>query len=155
KERAERGGTFDAAAARLLSREEALTAVETYESPAGLFWGDDTYTGDADPVYAWACDIAEGEVDPGTFEPRVAGFWAAQDVGKAVHPLMCKGQIEGGTLQAIGWALNEKVVWKDGLILNGRMTNYIVPTSLDAPPFTTILVEAPYSHGPAGGAKGI
>jgi CO/xanthine dehydrogenase Mo-binding subunit len=62
--------------------------------------------------------------------------------------------VEGGTLQAIGWALTEKLVTRDGKILNPRMTNYIVPTSLDAPPFTTILVEAPYSRGP-GGAKGV
>ena len=94
-------------------------------------------------------------MDLDTFETTVVSFWAAADVGKAIHPVMCKGQIEGGTLQAIGWALSEEIVWKDGKILNGRMTNYIVPTSLDAPRFTTILVEEPYSLGPGGGAKGL
>ena len=68
---------------------------------------------------------------------------------------MCKGQLEGGTLQAIGWALSEDVVWNRGRIVNPRMTNYIVPTALDAPPFETLLIEAPYAQGPAGGAKGI
>jgi CO/xanthine dehydrogenase Mo-binding subunit len=94
-------------------------------------------------------------VDLDTFETVVTGFWSAVDVGKAIHPLMCKGQIEGGTLQAIGWALSERLVVKEGKILNPRMTDYIVPTALDAPPFTTILVEEPYSRGPGGGAKGI
>jgi len=57
-------------------------------------------------------------------------------------------------LQSIGWALCEEVQWKDGHILNPRMTTYIVPTALDAPPFMTDLVEEPYTFGP-GGAKGI
>jgi CO/xanthine dehydrogenase Mo-binding subunit len=118
-------------------------------------WNDDTYRGDAYPCYAWACDIAEVEVDLDTFETKVLGFWAAQDIGKAIHPVMCAGQVEGGTLQAIGWALYENVVWsKDGRILNPRMTNYVIPTSKDAPPFHTVLVEHAFSGGP-NGAKGV
>jgi CO/xanthine dehydrogenase Mo-binding subunit len=156
-ERRSGGGTFDEAAGRLLRKQgHPDVVVETqYDSPRWLHWDDDTYRGDAYPVFGWGCDVAEVEVDLDTFETAVVGFWAAQDVGKAIHPLMCQGQIEGGTLQAIGWALNEKIVWKDGRILNARMTNYVVPTSLDAPPFRTILVEEPYSAGPGGGAKGI
>ncbi len=146
---------FLAAAAALAAREGTVSAEVVYDSPPGLVWDDATYTGDAYPCYGWGCDIAEVEVDLDTFEVRVLGFWAAADVGKAIHPLMCKGQVEGGTLQAIGWALNEKVVWYEGAILNGRMTNYVVPTSLDAPPFTTLLVEEPFSAGPGGGAKGL
>ena len=83
----------------------------------------------------WGCDVAEVEVDVDTYEARVDDFWALQDVGKVIHPLLCAGQIEGGTLQAIGWALYENVVWKDGRIVNDRMTDYIVPTSADVPPF--------------------
>jgi CO/xanthine dehydrogenase Mo-binding subunit len=94
-------------------------------------------------------------VDLDTLEVTVLGFWSATDVGKAIHPVMCKGQIEGGSLQAIGWALWENVVWKNGKILNPRMTNYIIPTALDAPPFYVDLVEAPYAYGPGGGAKGL
>jgi CO/xanthine dehydrogenase Mo-binding subunit len=154
-ERQRRGGSFDESALRLLADEDPVVSEKTYESPADLAWDDATYRGDAYPVFAWGCDIAEVEVDLDTFETTVLGFWAAHDVGKAIHPLMCKGQIEGGTLQAIGWALNERLSIKDGKILNARMANYIVPTSLDAPPFTTILVEEPYSQGPGGGAKGI
>jgi CO/xanthine dehydrogenase Mo-binding subunit len=154
-ERLAGGGSFGEAALRILRREGPVTVETRYDSPPGVHWDDDTYTGDAYPVFGWGCDIAEVEVDLDTFETTVVRFWAAADVGKAIHPVMCKGQIEGGTLQAIGWALSEKVVWKDGRILNGRMTNYIVPTSVDAPRFVTILVEEPYSHGPGGGAKGI
>lgn len=130
------------------------TALVQYEPPPGVVWDDATYSGDAYPAFGWACDVAEVEVDLDTFETKVSGFWSAVDVGRVVNPVLCAGQVEGGTLQAIGWALTEKLVTRDGKILNPRMTNYIVPTSLDAPPFETMLVEAPYSHGP-GGAKGV
>jgi CO/xanthine dehydrogenase Mo-binding subunit len=157
------GGILEKAARKARARldelggelRERVSIEETYDTPPGLFWNDETYSGDAYPVYGWACDIAEVEVDLDTFETNVVGFWSATDVGRAINPVMCKGQIEGGTLQAIGWALFERVVWKDGRILNGRMTNYIVPTALDAPAFETTLVEKPYSRGPGGGAKGI
>ncbi|AKT43162.1 xanthine dehydrogenase family protein molybdopterin-binding subunit [Chondromyces crocatus] len=154
-EQAAAGGTFAEAGDRLLARGEAVGCLKQYEPPAFVQWDDTTYKGDAYPCFAWACDIAEVEVDLDTFEVSVTNFWSATDVGKAIHPVMCKGQIEGGTLQAIGWALCEEVVWKDGLIKNPRMTNYIIPTSLDAPPFHTLLVEEPWPYGPGGGAKGI
>jgi CO/xanthine dehydrogenase Mo-binding subunit len=150
-----RGGTFAAAGDRLLARDGTVSALLTYEPPAWVQWDEKRYKGDAYPVFAWMCDVAEVEVDLDTFEVKVPGFWQAADVGKAIHPLMCKGQLEGGTLQAIGWALSEEIVWDKGRIMNPRMTNYIVPTALDAPPFVTLLVEEPYEGGPGGGAKGI
>jgi CO/xanthine dehydrogenase Mo-binding subunit len=147
------GASFSDAADSLLA-EGPVGALVQYEPPAKNEWDDATYRGDAYPCYSWGCDIAEVEVDLDTFETRVIGFWAAQDIGHAIHPVLCAGQVEGGTLQAIGWALYESVVWKDGKILNPRMTNYVIPTSLDAPPFETILVEDPFSGGPSG-AKGV
>jgi CO/xanthine dehydrogenase Mo-binding subunit len=148
------GESFAAAGDRLLSDGE-VTSLRQYDPPDWVNWDEKKYKGDAYPVYAWMCDVAEVEVDLDTYEVRVVDFWQAADVGKAINPIMCKGQLEGGTLQAIGWALCEELVWIDGRIANPRMTNYIIPTALDAPPFKTILVEVPYPHGPAGGAKGI
>lgn len=149
-----RGLSFEEAADGLLAREQNLSALKQFELPEWVQWNDATYKGDAYPCFAWACDIAEVEVDLDTFEVNVVGFWSAVDVGKAINPLMCKGQIEGGTLQALGWALSEEIVWQNGLIRNARMTNYIIPTALDAPPFQTEIVEDPFPVGP-GGAKGI
>jgi CO/xanthine dehydrogenase Mo-binding subunit len=154
KEIAEKGGGFDEAAGRVCERVGEVTSLKQYEPPDWVVWDDVAYKGDAYPCYAWACDVAEVEVDLDTFEVTLTGFWSATDVGKAINPLMCKGQIEGGSLQAIGWALSEEIVWRKGLITNPRMTNYIIPTSLDAPTFHTILVEDPFPLGP-GGAKGI
>jgi CO/xanthine dehydrogenase Mo-binding subunit len=94
-------------------------------------------------------------VDLDTFETNVLGLWSAHDVGKAIHPTNCKGQIEGGLLQAIGWALQENLVMREGRVVNARLTDYVIPTILDAPRFTTLLVEDPFSRGPGGGAKGL
>jgi CO/xanthine dehydrogenase Mo-binding subunit len=138
----------------LIATGARISELVEYEPATQNQWDDDAYRGDAYPCYAWGCDIAEVEVDLDTYEVKVLRFWAAQDIGKAIHPVMCAGQVEGGTLQAIGWALYEDVVWKDGKILNARMTNYVIPTSKDAPPFNTILVEHPFSGGPSG-AKGV
>jgi len=150
-----RGGSFAEAADRLLDREREVTSLRQYSPPEWVQWDDTTYKGDAYPCFGWACDVAEVVVDLDTFEVTVVDFWSATDVGKAINPVMCKGQIEGGSLQAIGWALSEEVMWKGGRIQNPRMTNYIIPTALDAPRFTTVLVEAPFAPGPGGGAKGI
>ena len=65
---------------------------------------------------------------------RVDDFVAVQEVGKVIHPVLATGQIEGGVAQAIGYALYENVVWEEGRMANGQMTNYIMPTSADVPP---------------------
>src|ERR1051326_3261361 len=68
--------------------------------------------------------------------------------------VMAEGQIEGGCLQAVGWATIEEIKMKDGGYQNDRLATYLIPTALDAPRIRTILVENPYSRGPFG-AKGI
>jgi CO/xanthine dehydrogenase Mo-binding subunit len=125
-----------------------------YASPPGVEWNDDTYSGDAYPVYSWGAEVAEVEVDLDTYEVTVLKLTTAQDIGRAIHPLLVAGQIEGGTLQAVGYGLLEELVWDRGRIINNRLTNYIIPTALDAPEMETILVEKAYPHGPFG-AKGV
>ena len=66
-------------------------------------------------------------------EVGIVGFWSAQDVGKAIHPVLVEGQLEGGSLQALGFALVEEMKFEDGRLLSNRMTNCIIPTALDAP----------------------
>jgi len=150
------GGSFEEAADRLLaSVGGTVSSLQQYEPPLTRQFDETNYTGDAYPCFSWMCDVAEVEVDLDTYETHVVKLWSASDVGRAINPVLCAGQIEGGTVQAIGWALYEDVVWRpDGSIANARMTNYIVPTAVDAPPFETILVEVPFPHGP-GGAKGV
>ena len=125
-----------------------------YEPPPGIHFDDATYTGAAYPCYGWACCLVDVTVDLDTYEVKVDRCVQAIDVGKAINPVIVKGQIEGGTLQALGWALLENVVYRDGKVANANMTNCIVPTFADAPELETILVEVPYPFGPSG-AKGV
>jgi CO/xanthine dehydrogenase Mo-binding subunit len=130
------------------------SATAQYQPPPGVHWDDKTYTGSAYPVFGWACCLVDVAVDRDTYEVTVERCIHAVDVGKAIHPIIVKGQIEGGTLQALGWGLLEEVVYRDGRVANPTMTNCIVPTFADAPEMETLLVEEPYAFGPHG-AKGV
>ena len=139
---------------RLKRESPPLRVEQTYIQPDSIHWDETTYRGDAYPVYAWACTIANVDVDMTTGEVRVTDLVTAVDCGKALHPVMAEGQIEGGSLQAVGWATIEEIKMKDGGYQNDRLATYLIPTALDAPRIRTILVENPYSRGPCG-AKGI
>lgn len=125
-----------------------------YEPPPGLSWNDETYAGDAYGSYAWSCNVVEIEVDPVTYEVTPTKVTAVAEIGKAIHPMMAIGQIEGGTAQGLGYALTEEVVMRDGRMANATLTNYIIPTPMDAAPMDVVLLERPYLHGPFG-AKGV
>ncbi len=131
-----------------------LAETVQYQPPPGIAWDDATYTGAAYPVYGWAACLVDVSVDVDTYEVTIDRCVQAIDVGKAINPAIVKGQIEGGTLQALGWAVLENVVYKDGRVANASMTNCIVPTFADAPELETILIECPYPFGPSG-AKGV
>lgn len=155
------GGLVEKAARQLkdkLAREPdpagEVSVTLQYEPPPGIHFDDATYTGAAYPVYGWAACLVDVTVDLDTYEVNVDRCVQAVDVGKAINPVIVKGQIDGGTLQALGWALLEHVVYKDGKVMNANMTNCIVPTFADAPEIETILVEKPYPFGPSG-AKGV
>ncbi len=125
-----------------------------YEKPTDVTWDDATYRGDAYATFGWGCDVVEIEMDPDSYEVRPIRVTAVQDIGKAIHPLLVAGQIEGGTAQGIGWALLEQVVMRDGVMANAQLTNYIIPTTLDTPRMDVVIVENPSRHGPYG-AKGV
>ena len=137
-----------------LRRHGPLVITTQYEKPGDVLWDDETYRGDAYETYGWACDVAEVEVDPVTFEVRPTAFTTVHEVGKVIHPTLALGQIEGGTAQGIGYALLEDVVMRDGRMVNSQLTNYIIPTTLDTPATRTVMLENPYAHGPFG-AKGV
>lgn len=124
-----------------------------YDNPQ-VIWDDAKYWGDAYPAYAWAVYVAEVAVDTVTYTPQVTNFYALQEIGKVLHPILAAGQIEGGVAQGIGYALYENVVWNKGRMANNQMTNYIMPTSEDIPPIHVLFEEIPFENG-AFGAKGI
>ncbi len=145
---------FTAACAKYVAERGELKSWARYEAPPGIFWDDEKYRGEAYAAYAWAVYVAEVDVDLSTYRVTVNAFTALQEVGKVLHPVLARGQITGGVAQGIGYALYEKVVWQNGRMQNGQMTNYIMPTSADLPPISVYFEELGNEHG-AFGAKGI
>ncbi len=122
-----------------------------------MTWDDKTYQGDAYGVYSYAALVADLEIDKATYEVRLRKLsQTAQDIGKALNARCSReGQVIGGSTQGLGWALLEEPVYKDGVMINAQLTNYVIPTSLDTPCIrTSCSVEKPYSRGPFG-AKGV
>ena len=167
------GGLLITAAERLRETVEAVTGApfadsyaayardhgplridQRFEPYPGISFDDETYRGDAYPAFGWAACVAQVEVDLDTGEVAVRDVVAADDVGRVIHPVLAEGQVEGGTLQAVGYATIEEIKLQDGRYLNDRLATYLIPTALDAPRITTILVEAPFTLAPHG-AKGV
>jgi CO/xanthine dehydrogenase Mo-binding subunit len=100
---------------------------------------------------AFAVQVAEVEVDPETGQTWVVDFTGAQDVGCAINPSLCEGQIQGSVVQGIGWALTEGYVYdNNGLLRNPSLLDYRKPTALDVPDINTILIEVPADESPYG-----
>jgi len=167
------GGLIIAAARRLRAQVEASTGRPFADSYRGfaeehgglrfderfmpypnIHFDDATYRGDAYPAFGWACAVAQVDVDLDTGEVSVRDVVSADDAGRIIHPILAEGQVEGGTLQAIGYATIEEIKVVDGRYLNDRLATYLIPTALDAPRIRAILVESPFSGAPHG-AKGL
>jgi CO/xanthine dehydrogenase Mo-binding subunit len=145
---------FRVACAAYTARFGALRSEARYQAPKDIIWDDSAYKGDAYPAFAWAVYVAEVAVDTRTYATQVVNFYTLQEVGRVVNPVLAAGQIEGGVAQGVGYALYEKVVWKDGRMSNNQMTNYIMPTAVDVPNIEVYFEETPCEHGPYG-AKGL
>ena len=100
---------------------------------------------------AFAANIVDLEVDPETGKVTILRYTAVQDAGKAIHPGYVEGQMQGGAVQGIGWALNEEYfVGDDGRMQNSSFLDYRMPTSLDLPMIDTVIVEVANPGHPYG-----
>jgi CO/xanthine dehydrogenase Mo-binding subunit len=98
-----------------------------------------------------AGNLVDVEVDPETGKVDILRYTAFMDVGTAIHPAYVEGQIQGGTVQGIGWALNESYFYdEDGVMLNSSFLDYRMPTSLDVPMIDTVMIEVPNPKHPFG-----
>ena len=105
----------------------------------------------AGPGGAYSAVIADVRVDPDTGKVDILRFTMAQDAGKAIHPSYVEGQMQGGAVQGIGWALNEEYYYtEDGEMTNSTFLDYRMPTSLDLPMIDTVIVEVPNPTHPFG-----
>lgn len=100
---------------------------------------------------ACSTQIADVEVDPETGKVTVLRYTVVQDAGRAIHPSYVEGQMQGGAVQGIGWALHEEYVYDEqGHLLNANFLDYRIPTALDVPPIETVIVEVPNPNHPFG-----
>jgi CO/xanthine dehydrogenase Mo-binding subunit len=141
--------TFRQAVLEYLESLGPLVVTKLYEPP-GEF---DVVTnkGDAFASYGWGAEVVEVEVDPDTLEVRPTSLTAVCDVGKVVHPTLCRGQIEGAALQGLGFGLLEEARYgDDGHLIHDRLARYNTPTFKDAPQIDVHFLENPYEGGPFG-----
>ena len=104
---------------------------------------------------SYAANIIDVEVDPDTGKIDILRITAFQDVGTAIHPSYVEGQIQGGTAQGIGWAINEEYYLNDdGAMANSSLLDYRMPTSLDLPMIDSVIVEV-FNPGHPFGVRGV
>jgi CO/xanthine dehydrogenase Mo-binding subunit len=148
---------------RFLSLAELVRAAEskavspfhlsTFEAEVGEF-DPRTGKGRTFPDYTYGTHAAEVEVDTETGFVRILKYVACHDVGRAIDPLRVTGQIQGGAVQGIGYALNEEVRYVDGVCESTLFADYLIPTSSEVPDIQTIILEIGPGKGPFG-ARGI
>jgi len=138
----------------LLAGRDELVFETHFESDPSTDFDEETYQGTAYNAYSFGCDVIEVEVDPDSLATAVKRALFVADVGHAIHPVLCAGQLEGGGLQAIGQGTIEEMKLENGRYLQDRLTNYLIPTAQDAPDMDSILLEHASHLGPAG-AKGV
>ncbi|HDJ26743.1 MAG TPA: aldehyde oxidase [Aciduliprofundum sp.] len=125
-------------ASKAWERNLNLQATGYASMPDFVFWDYERGTGNAYPQYSYATHITVVEVDPETGEVRVREVYAAYDAGRIINREAAEGQVIGGTVMSIGYALTEDLKLEEGRILNPNFTDYLIPTVLDAPERTVV-----------------
>lgn len=146
--------SFQDVATAYLKQNGPLRVYNQFKLPDSIKWNQKTFEGDSYPSYSWGCNVAEVEIDELTLELTVKKVSAYFDIGRLINPVLAMGQVEGGLVQALGYAVMEKMEIKDGLYDASRMQTYVVPTALDIPELDIHFIEYPYGHA-APGAKGV
>lgn len=127
---------------------------EQYVQPSYIEWDEASMNGDAYPAYSWGVNIVEVSVHPVTYEVSLTQITSVYDLGKAIDERIVMGQADGGILQGVAYGYLEVMNQKQGKIQHKNFTDYIIPTSVDAPPMRTVIMDNPYPLGPYG-AKGV
>ncbi len=127
----------------------ALNSTGAYNSPK--LGGDFKGAGAGlSPSYSFGAVITEVKVDQETGHVKVVDIWGAHDAGKAINPLAVEGQLEGSWHMGLGQAISEQMKFRDGLLVNGNLVDYKIPTSIDTPPIHTNIIETIDPEGPFG-----
>jgi CO/xanthine dehydrogenase Mo-binding subunit len=121
-----------------------------YYRPDTVLPDPKTQYGNPSPAYSFGAHVAEVEVDLETGQVTVVNYTGVNDVGKAINPLLAKGQIEGGVLQGLGWTLTERLVEEKGCFAYTDLLDYKIPTIAEMPQIQALLVEEEDPNGPYG-----
>ena len=141
---------FKEAAQQYFKTHDTLIVQEEYKHPDFISFDEKTYKGYGYPVYSWSANVAEVEIDLTSYQVEVKKFYTANDVGKAINKQQSEGQIQGGIIQGIGYAVYEALCIKDGEVQNRGFRDYIIPTIQDIPEMYVDIVEDTYFNGPYG-----
>ncbi len=145
----ESGVTWDEAVVLATVATGPLVESGSYTAPklAGPYKGSGV---GISPAYSYSACVVEVEADADTGVVEVDRVWIAHDIGKALNPLLCEGQVEGGVYMGLGEALFEEYAFRGGMHRGPSLLDYKIPTSLEMPPAHTILVESDDPDGPYG-----
>lgn len=145
-------GAMEEALKKWRDEERPAIATYVYRPPATTPFDPETgHSEHPNFAYGYVAQVAEVEVDTETGQVRLVRVISAHDVGRAVNPQLIQGQIEGGVVQAQGYALMENLVVREGRILNPYLSTYLIPTVLDIPEeVQSVILEYPDPRGPWG-----
>jgi 4-hydroxybenzoyl-CoA reductase subunit alpha len=143
--------SFEEAVVAAMDFHGALTGTGSYAPPpqakGGAFKGAGV---GPSPAYSYSAQVADVSVDEETGQVTVHKIWAAHDCGRALNPVSVEGQIIGSVWMGLGQALQEEMVWKDGLLINPGLLEYRSPSSEESPEIEPIIVESVDPEGPFG-----
>ena len=143
--------TFEEAVVAAIDFHGALTGTGAYAPPAEARGGNFKGAGvGPSPSYSYSAQVADVSVDEETGEVTVHKIWAAHDCGRALNPVAVEGQIIGSVWMGLGQALEEEMIWKDGLLMNPGLLEYRSPSAIESPAIEPIIVESIDPEGPFG-----
>jgi 4-hydroxybenzoyl-CoA reductase subunit alpha len=143
--------SFEEAVVSAIDFHGALTGTGSYAPPPEARGGKHKGAGvGPSPAYSYSTQVAEVSVDEETGEVTVHKIWAAHDCGRALNPVSVEGQVIGSVWMGLGQALQEEMVWKDGLLMNPGMLEYRSPSAIESPEIECIIVESVDPEGPFG-----
>src|SRR5271170_5897359 len=143
--------SFEEAVVSAIDFHGGLTGTGSYAPPVEARGGKHKGGGvGPSPAYSYSAQVAEVSVDEDTGEVTVHKIWAAHDCGRALNPVAVEGQVIGSVWMGLGQALEEEMVWKDGLLMNPGLLEYRSPSSAESPEIECIIVESIDPEGPFG-----
>ncbi len=143
--------TFEEAVVAAIDFHGALSGTGSYAPPLEARGGKHKGGGvGPSPAYSYSAQVAEVSVDEETGEVTVHKVWAAHDCGRALNPVSVEGQIIGSVWMGLGQALEEEMVWKDGMLMNPGLLEYRSPSATESPAVEPIIVESVDPEGPFG-----